>query len=71
MNIDPGINIEKTEIINKLIEEVYRFVEELEQQARENLHHFKQGIETENIPTMEVKPSVPDIGEQASVAVKS
>jgi hypothetical protein len=59
MNIGPGINIEKTKIINKLLEEVYRFVEELEQQVREDLHRLKQGIETDNTPTMEVKPSVP------------
>jgi formyltetrahydrofolate synthetase len=45
MNIDPSIKVEKTEIINKLLEEVYHFVEELEQQVRENLHNLKQGME--------------------------
>jgi hypothetical protein len=58
MNIDPGIKVEKTEVINKLIEEVYFFVEELEQQVRRDLYSLKQGIETENTPTMEVKHSV-------------
>ncbi|HEY9674147.1 MAG TPA: hypothetical protein V6D11_22095 [Waterburya sp.] len=58
MNIDPGIKVEKTEVINKLIEEVYLFVEELEQQVRRDLYGLKQGIETENTPTMEVKHSV-------------
>lgn len=58
MNIDPGIKVEKTEIINKLIEEVNLFVEELEQQIRENLYGLKQGMGTENTPTIEVKKSV-------------
>ncbi|MBD0362029.1 MAG: hypothetical protein ICV55_04495 [Coleofasciculus sp. C3-bin4] len=57
MNIDPGIKVEKTEIINKLLEEVYRFVEELEQQVRADLHRFNQEIETEDTPTIEVKHS--------------
>jgi uncharacterized membrane protein len=53
MKIDPGIEVEKTETINKLIEEVYRFIEELEQQAREDLKRLKKGIETDDNPTME------------------
>ena len=57
MNIEPGINVENAEIINKLIEELYCFVEELEQQVRADLHNFQQGIETEDIPLMEVKYS--------------
>ena len=52
MKIDPGIELEKTEIINKLLEEVYRFIEELEQQAREDLKRLKKGIETDDNPTM-------------------
>lgn len=40
MNINPGIHVEKTEIINKLLEEVDRFIEELEQQVREDLHNL-------------------------------
>ena len=58
MNIDPGIKVEKTEVINKLIEEVYLFVEELEQQVRKDLYGLKQGIEADKTPTMEVKHSV-------------
>jgi uncharacterized membrane protein len=53
MNIDPGIKVEKTEIINKLLDEVYRFVEDLEQQVREDLHSFKQEIETNDNTTTE------------------
>jgi hypothetical protein len=55
MSINPDIKVEKTEIINKLLKELYRFVEELEQQARGDLHCFKQGIETEDTPGMEIK----------------
>lgn len=58
MKIDPGIKVEKTEVINKLIEEVYLFVEELEQQVRKDLYGLKQEIETENTSTMEVKHSI-------------
>jgi hypothetical protein len=57
MNIDPGIKVEKTEIINTLLKEVYRFVEELEQLVRSDLQHFKQEIETDDTPTIEVKHS--------------
>lgn len=57
MNIEPGINVENTEIINKLIEELYCFVEELEQQARADLHGLQQGIEAEDIPLMEANYS--------------
>ena len=53
MNIDPGVNVEKIEVINKLLEEVYRFVADMEQQVREDLHGFKQGIETEDNPRVE------------------
>jgi uncharacterized membrane protein len=57
MNIDRGIKVEKTEIINTLLEEVYRFVEELEQQVRSDLNRFNQEIETDDTPTIEVKHS--------------
>lgn len=53
MNINSGANVEKTEIINKLLEEVYRFVADMERQVREDLHGFKQGIETEDNPRVE------------------
>lgn len=46
---------EKIEVINKLLKEVYRLVEELEHQVREDLHQFKQGRETDDPPTKEVK----------------
>lgn len=59
MNIDPGIKVEKTEIINKLLEEVYRFVEELEQQVKADLHRFKQEIETDDTPTITSQTSDP------------
>ena len=61
MNIDPGINVEKTEIINKLLEELSCFVEELEQQARKDLHGFKQGIETDDTASRDVKHSAGEI----------
>lgn len=57
MNIEPDVNVENTEIINKLIEELYCFVEELEQQVRVDLHGFQRGIETEDISLMEVNYS--------------
>lgn len=64
MNIDPGIKVEKTKIINKLLEELSCFVEELEQQARKDLHGFKQGIEiieTDDTPSRDVKHSAGEI----------
>ncbi len=61
MNINPGIKVEKTEAIDKLLEDVYRFVEELEKQVREDLHRFKLGGETDNTPPLEVKHSAEEI----------
>jgi uncharacterized membrane protein len=61
MRIDPDVSVEKTEVINTLLEELHRFVEELEQQVREDLHRFRQGIETEDIPTKEVNHSAGEI----------
>lgn len=37
MNIDLDIKVKKPEIVNQLIEEVYRIIEEIEQQVREDL----------------------------------
>lgn len=45
MNIDSGINIEKTVMIDQLLKELYRFVEELEQQVREETQQVTQGVE--------------------------
>lgn len=61
MNIDPGIKVEKTKIINKLLEELSCFVEELEQQARKDLHGFNQGLETDDTPSKDVKHSAGEI----------
>jgi phage-related protein len=55
MSINPGIKVEKTEIINKLLKELNHFVEELEQQVREDLHGFKQGIKTDDTPGMGIE----------------
>ena len=57
MRIDPDVSVEKTEVINTLLEELHRFVEELEQQVRSDLHRFNQEIETDDTPTIEVKHS--------------
>jgi uncharacterized membrane protein len=56
MNIDPGIEVEKIATINKLLEEVYNFVEELEQQVRGDLSRFQQGVRTDDSPTVEGQP---------------
>ncbi|MBD2017885.1 hypothetical protein H6F96_28485 [Microcoleus sp. FACHB-53] len=61
MTIDPDIHVEKTEIINKSIEELYRFVEELEQQVRKDLHRFKPTEETDDTPTIKIKYGVGEI----------
>ncbi len=53
MKIDPGIELEKTEVINKLIEELYCFFDELEQKVRKDLYHLKPGIEADATPTRE------------------
>jgi uncharacterized membrane protein len=45
MNIDPDTKVDKTVTIDQLLKEVYRFVEELEQQVKENLHRLKEGME--------------------------
>ena len=55
MNIHPDIHVDKIEMINKSIEEVYRFVEELEQQVREDLHRFKPTGETDDTHTIKIK----------------
>ena len=60
MNIDPNITVEKTEIINKLIEDVFHFVEELEQRVRKDLPCLKQGV-TNDASTMEVSHSAVEI----------
>ncbi|HEY9633876.1 MAG TPA: hypothetical protein V6D14_10745 [Coleofasciculaceae cyanobacterium] len=48
MNISPGVKVEKTKIINELIEELHRFIEELEQQFRKDSCGLKEGVETDN-----------------------
>ena len=53
MNIDPDIKVDKIEFINQVIAEVYRFLEDIEQQVREDLQRFKQEIENEDSPTVE------------------
>lgn len=55
MNIHPDIHVEKIEMINKSIEELYRFIEELEQQVREDLHGFQPTGETNDTPTITIK----------------
>jgi hypothetical protein len=45
MNIDSGINIEKTVMIDQLLKELDRFVEELEQQVRQETQQVTQGVE--------------------------
>jgi hypothetical protein len=60
MNIDSNIKVEKTEILNKLIEDVFHFVEELEQRVRKDLHYLNQG-ETDDTSTMEVSHSAVEL----------
>ncbi len=45
MNIDSGIKVEKAVMIDRLLKELYRFVEELEQQVREETQHITQEVE--------------------------
>lgn len=61
MNIDPDIHVEKTKIINQSIEELYRFIEELEQQVREDLHRFQPTGEIDDTPTIKIKYAAGEI----------
>jgi len=45
VNIDSGIKVEKAVMIDQLLKELYRFVEELEQQVREETQHITQEVE--------------------------
>jgi uncharacterized protein YukE len=61
MNIDPDIHVEKTKIINQSIEELYRFIEELEQQVREDLHRFQPTGEIDDTPRIKIKYAAGEI----------
>ncbi|MGB3208988.1 MAG: hypothetical protein WBB28_28695 [Crinalium sp.] len=50
MEIEDGINGDRTEIIKRSLAEVFRFVEDLEQQVKEKASSFQQVIElAENV----------------------
>lgn len=52
MDIDQGIKLEKKVMIEKSLLEIYRFIEELEQQAKANQQRFKEAIQAaEILPT--------------------
>lgn len=41
MNIDPNLEIDKTVIINQLLEEIYQLMAQLEQQVKEKIDSIK------------------------------
>lgn len=45
MEIEESINGDRTEMIKRSLAEVFRFVEDLEQQVKENASSFQQVIE--------------------------
>ncbi len=45
MEIEEGINFDQTEMIKRSLAEVFRFVEDLEQQVKANSTSFQQVIE--------------------------
>lgn len=45
MEIEEGINGDRTEMIKRSLAEVFRFVEDLEQQVKDNSSKFQQVIE--------------------------
>ena len=52
MDIDQGIKLEKKVMLEKSLLEIYRFIEELEQQAKANQQRFKEAIQAaEILPT--------------------
>lgn len=53
MDIDQGIKLEKKVMIEKSLLEIYRFIEELEQQAKANQQRFKEAIQAAEILTTE------------------
>lgn len=56
MKIEPSLQGDKNLTLNQLFEEVYRFIEELEQQVRGDIHRFQQGIEPDQTTTSEAQP---------------
>lgn len=57
MDIDQGIKLEKKVMLEKSLLEIYRFIEELEQQAKANQQRFKEAIQAAEIPTTESQSS--------------
>ncbi|MBD1929273.1 hypothetical protein H6F74_23975 [Trichocoleus sp. FACHB-90] len=51
MDIDQGIKLEKKVMLEKSLLEIYRFIEELEQQAKANQQKFKEAIQAAEILT--------------------
>ena len=50
MEIEEDLNIDRTEMIKRSLAEVFRFVEDLEQQVKEKASSFQQVIElAENV----------------------
>ncbi|HEY9813228.1 MAG TPA: hypothetical protein V6D31_06800 [Candidatus Sericytochromatia bacterium] len=50
MEIEEGINVDRSEIIKLALAEVFCFVEDLEQQVKEKASSFQQAIElAENV----------------------
>ncbi len=57
MDIDQGIKLEKKVMLEKSLLEIYRFIEELEQQAKANQQRFKEAIQAAEILTTESQSS--------------
>ncbi len=57
MDIDQGIKLEKKVMLEKSLLEIYRFIEELEHQAKANQQRFKEAIQAAEILTTESQSS--------------
>lgn len=57
MDIDQGIKLEKKVMLEKSLLEIYRFIEELEQQAKANQQRFKEAIQAAESLTTESQSS--------------
>jgi len=57
VDIDQGIKLEKKVMLEKSLLEIYRFIEELEQQAKANQQRFKEAIQAAEILTTESQSS--------------
>ncbi|MBD1832935.1 hypothetical protein H6F61_09535 [Cyanobacteria bacterium FACHB-472] len=58
MDIDQSIKLEKKVMLEKSLLEIYRFIEELEQQTKANQQRFKEAIQAAEILTTESQSGI-------------